>query len=276
MFACHAGAAEVQPANEEAEQVEQEKGQAEEEGEKSETNVAAQDIEEVFTKMKEASKGIKSYKISGVTTTTSKMIGVESEEKVEISADIQLELFAQHFVMIGLTDEAEDSEVYVKYLTMYMYTGEIGGWLKMVHGMQDFSMVAVLQENELDHLLTYKDAFQLTEDDNHYIIDFIGVGDMYREVFHDELMAMDNIDPNVKGMLDGIELTGTIKMYVSKDTYLIEKQETYTDSKVFMPIEVTTIDEGVYTITHYNEIGEIVVPNEVIENASEYVNVYRL
>lgn len=63
----------------------------------------------------------------------------------------------------------------------------------------------------------------------------------------------------ISDMIDEVEITGSIKMYISKDTYVIVKQETKIDSKVFLPLEMNTVDEGVYTITNYNQVNEITI-----------------
>lgn len=90
--------------------------------EKVVVNDASIDIVDVFTKMKEASKEIKSFAMSGTSTTKTTMVDVTSEETMELTAEIQLEPFVQHLSIAGLSEEALDSEMYVKDSMMYLYS----------------------------------------------------------------------------------------------------------------------------------------------------------
>lgn len=240
-----------------------------EEIEETNVNETSTDLVDVFSKMKDASKDINTFAISGTSTTTTMMAGATNEETIELSGEIQLEPFAQHLKVKALSGEAMDSEMYIKDLTMYVHSEDMDGWLKMVHGMQEFSIVSVLQEKQLDFLIANKDAFELTQDETHYIIDFIGTDDDYKEIVYGGLMRMETLAGELSEIIDKMDVTGSIKLYVAKDTYLVEKQESNNNATTFDQLEIHSIDEGVYTITDYNTIEEITVPQEVIENAIE-------
>lgn len=134
--------------------------------------------------------------------------------------------------------------------------------------MQNDGTIAVLKVKQLDHFITYKDEFELTEDDKHFIITYIGSDDMYEEVFSGTPMQIEAIAGSLMEEIEKVEVTDTLTMTVSKDTYLVVAQESTTNATSNYIIEINQIDENTHILTNYNDIDEVFVPEDVINNAS--------
>lgn len=70
------------------------------------------------------------------------------------------------------------------------------------------------------------------------------------------------------GIVSEINMSGSMKMKVYKDTFLIvEQQSVFISSLEQSGIAVETIQEGTYTYT-YNEVEQVEIPEEVIQEAN--------
>ena len=227
---------------------------------------ASLDVEAVFTKMKEASKTINRVAITADTKTTTTMSGVTSVESSTIDGKLQISPSVQHIINTATSGEATDGEMYVTEDATYFSTEDSGGWIKFNHRQND-GVVGVLQEEQLAHLIDYQDAFELAEDDTHFIITYIGADELYKEVFYSGPMRTKTIAGDLSAQIEKMEVTGSLTMMVSKETFFVDSQVSMTDVTMHDTIVIHTIDEATQTFTNYNQIDEVVVPEDIIENA---------
>lgn len=224
------------------------------------------DLEAVFIKMKEASKTIDRVLVTIDSKTTTTMGGVTSVETSTLVGKLQVDPAIDHVVQTVTSGDGTNSEMYLTEEALYMYTDEFDGWVKFIN-MQNAGVIAVLKEKQLDHFITYKDQFALTEDDKHFIITYIGSDEMYEEVFSGSPMQIEAIAGSLMEEIEKVEVTGTLTMTVSKDTYLVVTQESTTNATSNYMIEIHQIDENTHIYTNYNDIEEVFVPEDVIKNA---------
>ena len=172
----------------------------------------------------------------------------------------------QHIINTATSGEATDGEMYVTDEATYFSTVDSGGWIKFNHRQND-GVISVLQEQQLAHLIDYQDAFGLEENDTHFIITYIGSDDLYKEVFYGGPMRTKTPAGDLSAQIKKMEITGSVKMMVSKETFFVDSRVSMTDVTMHDTVVIHTIDEASYTFTNYNQLDEVVVPEDIIENA---------
>lgn len=241
----------------------------EEEEEKVTSLTWDSELERVLLEAAEAFKGVRTVTVTG-----------ESKEEVEgmhshvkITAKASLDPFIHHYVQEVISGDDEYGEWYADEEASYIATGD-GGWMKM--SVSGLSMAAQLFHSDLhyNHILENKDYFELTEDENNYIITFVASPEDYSKVFHsvmpDDLPFMDGaVGDMVDGMMDS--MTGEFLVKISKDTYLQTEmtQNTVMTVPVYGDVTMTVASDSTY-FYKYNEFDSLEIPEEIIANAQEF------
>ena len=243
------------------------------EEEKEESNHSLNDLEEILLHMQEAAQSVKSVTITGIAEAKNTVAGTTSESTMEMKIDATLDPFIQHAVYTVTAGEGGKTEWYATDDEMFLFM-EDSGWQKVVHPISVQAASLIHRDNYFEHFILYKDLFELTEDNEHYMITYIGSDEQYKEVFYGGIIEQ-NFGEMVKemtGIMADVEMGGAVEMKVSKDTFLIVEQHSiYKSSMEQSGMTLDTIQDGTYAYT-YNEVSNVEIPEDVIKNAKELPN----
>lgn len=228
------------------------------------------DLEEIFQRMKAATQSIKSVSITGNNKMENTIAGTTMKSTMEMKVDATIEPFVQHAVYTVIDGEGGKTEWYATDDEMYVNLDD-SGWEKEDHPVSVEAASLIHRDDYFDHFILYKDLFELKEDNDHYIITYIGPDEQYKEVFYGTVIAENfgEMVQKMSGLMEDINMSGTVEMKVSKKSFLIVEQHTkYTSSMEKAGISMTVSQDGTYAYT-YNEIGNIEIPEEVVKHAKK-------
>lgn len=224
-------------------------------------------VEEVFNETKEAMGSVTSLQITGTNVTETTMNNTIDKETTETVTTASLNPYVQHVVMTtnNQIDGLSEAEMYFTDNIMYV-TDETGRWLQMDSETLG-NTVAILLDSHFDHFITHKESFELTEDDNHYIITYNDSPEKFKEIIY-EGVQINLLGDMFADSVNDMEVTGELVLKIAKDTHYVVEQIMNTDMTMQMlGMEVHTVDEASYLSSDFNEVKKVVVPNEVIEGA---------
>ncbi|WP_079526838.1 DUF6612 family protein [Halobacillus hunanensis] len=237
----------------------------------------AEKAKEVFMKSSEASKELNSFSMN--LDVTQNYSAESSETKVppepiktSIDSDIQLQPLALHQTIDIMGKTVEQ---YHTKKGLYMSQPGTQGWVKAPKELwEQLAQTSIAQQTpgkQLDILQDYVDEFNMEEKNNTYVLSFSSKGDNVQKLI-DKTMAQSM----PKGMLpDNLlkELNvekASYTLTINKDTYYPESIESTMDFSIVVDGKQAFISQkmsGEYS--NFNEVGEIVIPQEIIKNAQE-------
>lgn len=235
----------------------------------SEPEPSLQDLEDIFRRMKTAIRSVHSVSIFGNADNQNTIAGTTIQSTMEVKVDAMLEPFIQHAVYTVTGGEGGKSEWYATDEEMYLYM-EDKGWQKTVHPLSIQAGNLLYRDDYFDHFILYKDLFELTEDDDHYVITYIGPDEQYKEVFYGNIMdqSLGEAMNEMNEWVANTKMSGAVEMKVSKVSFLIAEQHTvYKATAENFGMSMETIQDGTYVYS-YNEVRDVEIPTEVIENAN--------
>lgn len=240
--------------------------------------ITAQDV---LQKSAEAMASLTSYTME---TVSDNQITVDGEDTINMvtttTSDMTLNPLAMYQV-ISVTSEEEmmegmNNESYFTQDGFFIYDVMAGQWFKMPEEFAaDLNSLSEMQTNpaeQLEMLQAYSDEITMTEEEDYYILNFEGSEEQF-----DELISM------IGGMM-GEDMGGMMQemlslMTLNKLNYLVHvDKETFYQSRVFVDMDMemdvdgekmTSVQKLDSTISDFNEVAEITVPQEVINNAQE-------
>ncbi|WP_277674454.1 DUF6612 family protein [Piscibacillus halophilus] len=242
----------------------------EDEEENEEPNHSINDLEELFLQMKAATQSIKSVTITGSADAENTIAGATIENTMEMTVDATLDPFVQHAIYTVTAGEGGKTEWYATDDEMFLNMDD-SGWRKVIHPVSVTAASLIHRDDYFDHFILYKDLFELKEDNEHYIITYIGPDEQYKEVFYGGIISQEfgEMVKEMTGLISEIEMSGAVEMKVSKDSFLIVEQHSiYKGSMEQSGMTLDTIQDGTYTYS-YNEVSNVEIPEEVIKNAKE-------
>jgi hypothetical protein len=250
---------------------------ATEETEEQETLTA----EEVLQKSTEAMAGLSSYSMEMI---SDQEISMANEETIKMvtttTTDMSLNPMAMYQVTSiedadGMMDGMEN-ESYFSEDGFFVYDSMAGQWYKMPEEFTaQLNAMSEMQGNpaeQLEMLKDYTDKITMTEEDDHYALNFEGSGEQFNEM---------------AGMIGGMMGDGMGEMMqemlsmmtVNQLSYLVHiDKESFYQTKVLLNMDmemevdgekVSSIQVMDSTLTNFDEVGEITVPQEVIDSAQE-------
>lgn len=247
-----------------------ESSQEENDAENKSSHQSIDDIEEIFQLMKEAAQSVKSVSIIGKAEMENKIAGTAVKSAMEMQVDATLDPFVQHAVYTVTAGEGGKTEWYATDDEMYVNLDD-SGWEKVDHPLVVEAASLIHSDDYFDHFILYKDLFELKEENEHYVITYIGPDEKYQEVFYGTIIS-ENFGEMMKEMselMEEMSMSGEVEMKVSKQTFLIVEQRTkYTSSIGEEGFEMTASHDGAYAYT-YNEADSIEMPEEVAKLAEE-------
>ncbi|WP_339149776.1 MULTISPECIES: DUF6612 family protein [unclassified Sutcliffiella] len=245
--------------------------------EESETLTA----EEVLQKSAEAMSELSSYSMEMVSDQEISMAGEDTIKMVTTTTtDMSLNPMAMYQVT-SIEDadgmmESMDNESYFSEAGFFVYDSMAGQWFKMPNEFAaELNAMSEMQTNpaeQLEMLKAYSDDMTMNEEDGHYVLNFEGSGEQFNEMAG---MIGGMMGDDMGGMMEEMLSMMTVNqlsyvVHVDKETFYQTKVLVNMDMEMDIEGEkVSSIQSVDSTLSNYDEVGEIAVPQDVIDNAQE-------
>lgn len=235
--------------------------------------------EALFQKMNEANNSLESFSTE---TTIHQVMTIDGEEmsvNSVTSMDIIMDpLTMQQTIFTDVPDVGEQEvETYFTDEGFFMFDPEQDKWLKMPDELSGDLLKQLTEQANIDSQMQQFDAFienfAVDEKDDHYLLTFKADDDSFNEQMMETLQGA---LPEEMGMM-GEELFEQMtfndmqyEMIIDKENYYIHTLQMTMDFD--MELEGDTmhsVQSMKMTYDNYNNVGEIVVPDEILENAEE-------
>lgn len=237
--------------------------------------------EEVLQKSTEAMAALSSYSMEMVSDQEISMGGEDTIKMVTTTTtDMSLNPMAMYQVT-SIEDadgmmESMDNESYFSEAGFFVYDSMAGQWFKMPEEFTaELNAMSEMQTNpaeQLEMLKAYSDDMTMTEEDDHYVLNFEGSGEQFNEMAG---MIGGMMGDDMGGMMEEMLSMMTINqlnyvVHVDKETFYQTKVLVNMDMEMDIEGEkMTSIQMMDSTLSKFDEVGAIVVPQEVIDNAQE-------
>lgn len=212
---------------------------------------------------------------------------IEAVEKVEsYSADMKIDTDAMGMAITieGTGDITHHPDAFYMEMTMGMpgmsmetetyavgeevFMGMFGEWFIMSEedlGLESFDQ---LNAEELDKLNEFDDQFEMTEEDNMYVLTLSGEGEEFAQLAETYVQSvMEDYSADLELEEEALNFSVNsldMELQIDKETMLIMTQKVA--ANIEMDDETFQIDAEV-TVSNVNEVGPIEIPDEIRENA---------
>ena len=246
-------------------------------------------LEEVFTRSTEASNEVESLHADVLTNQLMLMgeEGMEMDVTYNLSMDMTAEPLAFHQTaetsIISEDIENENPMTMEMYYTeegMFLYEPAMDMWLKMpddsLMDMEELiNQDSVDPSEQLEQLQMYQDDFVFEESEDEYILKLDASGEEFKALLDEQMEStLGQMEIEAQMVLDDMTInSASYEIYIDKETFLTNSMNVEMDMD--MNIEGDTMNilsDSQTTYSQYNEIGEITVPEEVLEQTAETSN----
>ncbi|ART76106.1 hypothetical protein B4U37_08675 [Sutcliffiella horikoshii] len=237
--------------------------------------------EEVLQKSTEAMADLSSYSMEMISDQEITMAGEDTIKMVTTTTtDMSLNPMAMYQVT-SIEDadgmmEGMENESYFSEDGFFLYDSMAGQWFKMPEEFTaQLNAMSEMQTNpaqQLEMLKDYTDEITMTEEEDHYVLNFEGSGEQFNEMagMIGGMMG-DDMGEMMQEMLS--------MMTVNQLSYLVHiDKESFYQTKVLLNMDmemdvdgetISSIQVMDSTLSNFDEVGEITVPQEVIDSAQE-------
>ena len=225
------------------------------------------DKSQVLSKTVEASKSLESYSVE----MNMDIDMMDMKSTMTATGDISHNPDAIHLNLnMGMPGMSMDTEMYLKDEEAYM--SMFGEWMKMDAsdmGLSDFDQ---LNQEEMEKLAQFTDQFEMTEEDDAYLLKLSGNDEAFKVLIEDIVMSSMgdfSSDSYLEEMIESIKIN-KLEMEIR-----VDKKTFYQTSQTF-DIELEMVEEGTttpmklkgeFTTSNINKVEPIEIPAEVKENA---------
>ncbi|MEI4770786.1 DUF6612 family protein [Psychrobacillus sp. FJAT-51614] len=241
-------------------------------------------LQEVYDKSMAVSEELKSVKAKIDMKQTMQLPGQDVNLDINSLMDMDyiidpIQIHQTGTTSMKSTDENMGSqemkmESYITKDAFYMYEGESGQWMKFPQEMMNQIMSTTDQSNpsnQLKQIEGYLEDFTFEQDNDNYILTLEASGEKFTE------LVKEQVDEALQNMVGAEEVE--VDMIINSVNYLIHiDKETFQTNKVDMVLDMDmTIDGEKMNMkqdmksdfSNFNQVEEIVIPQEVIDNAVE-------
>lgn len=245
-----------------------------------ENNTANLSAEEVFTKMMDANDSIESF--SAIANVEQDMSfngeSMSTTTKTEMKVTMDPVAIEQKLTIDMPGEGSQDAEVFMTEEGYYMYEPTEDVWLKfpdeITKDLMEQTMLQADIETQMAQFENMKDNFSVEENDEYYILsldvnedDDLSdmISEMAQSALPDEFAALgEEIFEQMKIQKIAYE------MYIDKSTFYVDTLDMVLHMTLHLEGEEMKLEQKTNSkYTDYNNVGEIVVPQEVIDNAQE-------
>jgi len=251
--------------------------------EKEVTETSKLTLQEVYDKSMKVSEELKSVK--GTIDMNQTMTMPSEEMTLDIKSALDMEYILEPMqmhqkgttTMMGMGEGGESQETEVEtYITedaMYVYEGTTAQWMKFPQEMVDQIMSSANQTDpatQLQPLQEYLEQVEFEQDDDTYILTLKGSGEEFTALVKDQVdEALQNLTAGENINLDFTINSVDYVVHIDKESYQTTKLDTVIDMDMTMDGETMNLKMDAKTdFSKFNEIEEIVVPQEIIDSAT--------
>lgn len=251
--------------------------------EKEVTETSKLTLQEVYDKSMKVSEELKSVK--GTIDMNQKMTMPSEEMTLDIKSVLDMEYILEPMqmhqkgttTMMGMGEGGEsqetEMETYITEDAMYVYEGTTAQWMKFPQEMVDQIMSSANQTDpatQLQPLQEYLEQVEFEQDDDTYILTLKGSGEEFTALVKDQVdEALQNLTAGENINLDFTINSVDYVVHIDKESYQTTKLDTVIDMDMTMEGETINLKMDAKTdFSKFNEIGEIVVPQEIIDSAT--------
>lgn len=251
--------------------------------EKEVTETSKLTLQEVYDKSMKVSEELKSVK--GTIDMNQTMTMPSEEMTLDIKSVLDMEYILEPMQMhqkgtttmmgIGEGGESQETEMetYITEDAMYVYEGTTAQWMKFPQEMVDQIMSSANQTDpatQLQPLQEYLEQVEFEQDDDTYILTLKGSGEEFTALVKDQVdEALQNLTAGENINLDFTINSVDYVVHIDKESYQTTKLDTVIDMDMTMEGETMNLKMDAKTdFSKFNEIGEIVVPQEIIDSAT--------
>ncbi|MFJ7827257.1 DUF6612 family protein [Psychrobacillus sp. NPDC096623] len=241
-------------------------------------------LQEVYDKSIKASEELKSLK--GTIDMKQKMSipseGMTFDIKSVMDMEFIIEPMQMHqkgtTTMMGDGEGGEsqetDMETYITEDAMYVYEGTTAQWMKFPQEMLDQMMGATNQTDptaQLQTLQEYLEKVKFEQDNENYILTLEGSGEEFTSLVQKQVdEALQSLTGGENVNMDFTIHSVNYLVHIDKDSFQTNKLDMVIDMDMTMDGETINLNMDASTdFSKFNEIDEIIVPQEVIDSATE-------
>ncbi|MBM7716590.1 outer membrane lipoprotein-sorting protein [Bacillus thermophilus] len=245
---------------------------------KTETTKKEQDLtlEEVYKKVEEANKDIKSFE-SNITMNQKVDAGGEKQEiKSDMAMEFIMEPMTLHQKMtMSIGEEKQELDAYLTKDGFYVYEPNQKTWLKLPSELS--SQILQMSEGQtnpseqLNQLKQFVDDFEFKQDEKSYILTLKASGEKFDQFLKDNVKATMPPDMQDEAAMSDVTFNQVdYELFIDKETFYLTALNMVTDmdtdvngQKMNMNLDMKS------TYSNYNKVESIEVPKEALENAQE-------
>ncbi|MBM7622110.1 hypothetical protein JOC95_004021 [Bacillus tianshenii] len=237
--------------------------------------------DDVLQKSIAAMSALKSYSME---MTSDQQITMAGEEPINMVTSTKTDMTLDPMAMYQVTSmedaenmmEGMESESYFTEDGFFIFDQMAGQWFKMPDEfVSDLSSLSDMQADpsqQLEMLKGYSEEMKLTEEGDVYILNFSGSGEQY----NDMISAFGNMmGEGMGGMMEEMMSMMSInqldyELHIDKQTFYQTKIVMMMDMEMDIEGEkVSSIQNMDSTLSNFDEVGDIKVPQEVLDTAEE-------
>ncbi|KGR89650.1 hypothetical protein CD30_15970 [Ureibacillus massiliensis 4400831 = CIP 108448 = CCUG 49529] len=228
---------------------------------------ASLDKSEVLAKSIEASADIHSYSIEMDMDIDMDDMKQSVSMKGDITHNPDMIHLNMNMDMLGMN---MDIETYLNQDEAYM--SMMGEWMEMDPselGLESFDQI---NKEEMEKLTKFTEQFEMTEEENQYVLKLSGNDETYRELIEDVIsssMGEVSADPYMEELINSIKIKNlNLEYHIDKETFIHTMQVfdielEMVDGDTTTPLNI----KGELTTSNINGVEPIVIPDEVKESA---------
>lgn len=202
----------------------------------------------------------------------------EMDSKIKMDMDMIVEplsMYQKMSVDMGPDMGKMDMELYLTDSEFYMQDPESGEWLKFTNDMYDEIMAEMGGETDptldMEMFNEFKDDFKFEQTDDEYILTLSASGEKFNELML-ELMnesIPEDLSAEEAEIIENMNVNGlTIEIFIDKETFYTNAFNLDMDMDMKVEEQEMNITQKMKAVmSKINEIDEIVVPQEVVDNA---------
>lgn len=247
-----------------------------------ETSEGSLNADEILTKSLEAMNDVESFSMVMDSVQEMNIPGEGTmETKMKMESDIghdPTRLFQKLSMEVpGESFGAMETETYFTEQGMYIKDATVDQWIKYpdtyTEDMLSFAQLQSDNTQQLEMLKQFSEDITVSEDDTHYVLKIKGEGDSLKEMAV-EMLAMlgDGMTGDMTEIFDLMEISVfDYELFIDKETYYQTRfTSTVEMSLTFEGETMVTKQTMDSTISNFNNVGEITIPEEVINTAEEF------